>query len=65
MRDPYYEFEQALTLVLMDADPSKRKEWRTDLARARINVDKDDPRYAQAVHRACSVLDHVDGLHQD
>lgn len=57
MRDPYFEFERALTRVLIDdADQATRILLRSELAKARGDVSKTDPRYVSAVDRAFKVL---------
>lgn len=55
MRDPYFEFQQALFRALLDDDdPTKRLQLRSDLYKARANISKEDPRYVQALDWAFS-----------
>jgi hypothetical protein len=62
VRDPYFEFQQALTLVLIDdKDADKRRSYRSKLRDANENVNKHDLRYSEAVHRALAALSHREG----
>jgi hypothetical protein len=55
--DPYTELETALTDLLTERD--RFLERRLRLAAARSRVDKDDPRYREAVETAFSLLDSL------
>ena len=61
VRDPYFEFQQALTLVLVDdKDSAQRLAFRIKLREANKNVNKHDSRYCEAVHRALLALSNGD-----
>jgi hypothetical protein len=55
--DPYAELETALTDLLTERD--RFLERRLRLAAAR-SVNKEDPRYREAVESAFSILDSLD-----
>jgi hypothetical protein len=56
--DPYAELETALTDLLTERD--RFLERRLRLAAARSAVNKEDPRYREAVESAFSILDSLD-----
>jgi ATP-dependent Zn protease len=56
--DPYAEFETALTDLLTERDGFLER--RIILAAARSGLNKEDPRYREAVESAFSVLDSLD-----
>ena len=56
--DPYAEFETALTDLLTERD--RFLERRLRLAAARSGLNKEDPRYLEAVESAFSLLDSLD-----